>query len=97
MLEEIVAPNVEHERDLGLHRGDVGKILIGPDADVGAAVDVEAAHRIHHVQVRRFVRHDVFRLEESARLGELPDQVTEGRFGRDRGRCRRRLLSSRDD
>src|ERR1043166_8580967 len=41
MLEEIVAPDVDDERDLRPHGGDVGEVLVRSDADVCAAVRSE--------------------------------------------------------
>ena len=36
MEQHVVAADVDDKRDGGLERGDVGKVLIGPDADVCA-------------------------------------------------------------
>ena len=41
--QQVVAPHVDDERDRGARLGDVGEVLIGPDADVGAAVHVSSA------------------------------------------------------
>ena len=38
MLEQVVAPDVEHERDRGADERDVREVLVRSDADVYAAV-----------------------------------------------------------
>ena len=41
--QQVVAPHVDDEGDRRPRLGDVGEVLIRPDADVGAAVDVPSA------------------------------------------------------
>ena len=64
--------------DVGPDGGDVGEVLIRPDADVGAAADAALLQIGNDIQIRTFVRDQVVGVEVSRRLGERRDLGREG-------------------
>ncbi|HEU4407240.1 MAG TPA: hypothetical protein VFS43_18365 [Polyangiaceae bacterium] len=79
--QEVLAPDVRHERELGLQGREVGEVLFGPDAHVAAAAQRGRLERRHHVQERRLVRDQVLAREGPAPLRERRDELPEGHVG----------------
>jgi len=88
--QQVVAADINNDSDVGTNRGNVGEVLVRPDADVGATGDTGTFERREHVQVGAFVRDQVVGVEVAAGLGKRRHTVGE-RFGR---RRRRRQASS---
>ena len=82
MKQQVVAPDVEDEDDLGPDRGDVGEVLIGPDADVRAPLDAALLQVRNDVQIRALVGDEIVGIEVASRLGERRDLRGEGRLRR---------------
>ena len=88
--QQVVAPDVDDEGDVGPDRGDVGEVLVGTDADVRAAADAALLQVRNDVQIRALVRDQVVGVEVSRRLGQRRDLGREGRLRlRPRGATRR--------
>ena len=74
---EIAAAQVDDERDRRAHGGDVGEVLLGADADVGAPRHGGLRERRQNGLEADFVRDQVLRMEHAARLREGRDQRAE--------------------
>ena len=86
---QIAAPDVGDERDPRLERGDVGEVLIGPDAEVDAAGLHDALQLRDDDLERVLVRDEVVGAEVAVRLGEVVDQAPELGVGEARRAGRR--------
>ena len=73
MQQHIVAAYVDDERDGRTKGGDVREVLIGSDADVGAAVGAGSFQCRNDVEVRLFVRYQIVGVELAFRFRELLD------------------------
>ena len=81
MLEQIVAADVEHERDRRPDERDVREVLIGPDPDVHTAMDALLLELAGDVEVRHLIRDDVVGVEKPARLRQMRHESRERRVG----------------
>ena len=73
----VAAPDVHDERDARLERGDVGEVLLGPDAEIDAAL-TDPRHELGNDRlVAGFVGQQVVRLELPVRFGHLFGQRPE--------------------
>ena len=77
VLEEVVSPDIDHERDVRPNRRNVREVLVGPDPDVGTALNLQSAHAVKHVQVRRLVRDEIVGGEVTAGLRQPLHQLCE--------------------
>ncbi len=65
MVELILTPNVQQNCEAWPCFGDVGEILLRPHPEVNAALGCELFQQTRDLKVRRFVRDQVVRIEES--------------------------------
>ena len=77
MQQKIVAPQVDDEGNGRFELCDIRKVLVGADANVGAAGDVGAAQRGDHAQVRPLVGNEIVGVEIAGALGQLRDMGRE--------------------
>ena len=82
MKQQVVAPDVDDEGNVGPDRGDVQKVRFGPDADVRAAFDAALLEVWNDVQIRTLVGDEIVGIEVASRLGERRDLRGEGRLRR---------------
>ena len=68
MEEQVVAPDVDDERDRRSECRDIRKILVGSDADVRSAFQ-RGAQRGNDVQVRFLIRNQVVGIKIAAGFG----------------------------
>jgi hypothetical protein len=94
--QEIVAPDVDDERDGWPEVRDIREVLIRADADVRAAGEAGRRERGHHMQVRPLVRDQVVRVEVAFRLGQLRDAGGKGGRRRSLAAPQREYCRERD-
>src|SRR3954453_19175363 len=85
MVDHVLAPDVDDERDPRPERDEVGEVLIGSDTDVHAAGAYGALELRDHVLKRSLVRDEVVGPEKAARLREVGDQPPERRVAQTGG------------
>ena len=76
--DHVLAPDVDDERHARPERRDVREVLIGPDAKVDPVGRGALLQLGNHFLVRRLVRHEIIRTEESLGLREIDDHPPEG-------------------
>jgi len=76
--QQVVAADVDDEGDRRPHFADVGKILIGTDADVGAAANTAPLQLGHDLQVRALVRDQIVGVEVAGALRQGGNRRGEG-------------------
>ena len=85
MLDYRLAADVHDERDARTNLGDIGEVLLRPDSEICTAADAELFEPAQNMQVGRFIRGEIVRLEVAALFGKLLDDA--GKLsGRNRGR-----------
>src|SRR5689334_12705026 len=89
MLEKILTANVDDESNFRPDRRDIREVLLGPNADIGAASTCRTYQRWYDALKRTLVGNEVVRTEEAIRFGKLGDHLPE--FGV--GNFRRQPLS----
>jgi hypothetical protein len=80
VLEHVLTPDIHDEREPGVHRRDVCKILIGTDPQINASRPGPRVQFRDHPLKRTFVRNEIVRTKISALLGTLIDDVPEFRI-----------------
>src|SRR5689334_21761887 len=81
--QQVVSTDINDERGRRLNAGDVRKILIRPDPDVGAASNTTFVEFGEHFEVRPFVGNEIVGVEITTLLRERGDLG-----GKARSRCR---------
>ena len=77
MLKHVVAPDINHKRDMRLDPRDVGEVLIRADAEVSAARDVHLFQLVEDVLIGEFVRDQIIRTEVTTRFREARIELPE--------------------
>src|SRR5437667_9840201 len=77
MLDHVLAPNVEDDRQLGLESDDVREILLGTHAWVHVARLDAALQPRNHVLKLPLVRKKIVRTEVTARFRDVVDELPE--------------------
>ena len=95
VLEEVVAANVDDERNARPDLRHVREVLIGPDADVRAAGDADPPHAAEHVEVRRLVGDQIVGVEVPAGLRDPRRERRERRIAEGGRRVLRRAVRDR--
>ncbi len=97
--QQVVAAQIDDERDGRANGGDVREVLIGSDADVGAAARAGGLQRGNDLEVRLLVRDQIVGVEFALRFRELLDARSERglwRRGADAAQGRRRRRDNTD-
>src|SRR5262245_16848821 len=77
MLEHVLPPNVDDEREFWLKCRDVSKVLFGTDSDVDATRPHRLQNYWYRLLISRFIGNEVIRPKLAIRFGELGNHVPE--------------------
>src|SRR5262245_59535421 len=77
MLDHVLPPDIEDERDLRLKRRDVGEVLLGTNSKVDAAWLSVIGEIRQHILNSHLVRNEIIGNERAAGFGEFGDEFPE--------------------
>ena len=81
MLKHRIAPDVDHDGQLGMRFRDVRKPLVGAYAQENAATHAQCTQIVECVQIRCLIGDQIVRIEIAALLGQPVVQLGEARAG----------------